>query len=76
MFCSYEASEASPTKNVPDIETLKPVPVGTDPLPEERAIDVGPMDIGVAADAGRYLRRSCAHRVNRAGSNRAMTLVA
>ena len=52
------------------------MPVGTDPLPEERAIDVGPMDIGVAADAGRYLRRSCAHRVNRTSGNWAMALVA
>jgi len=34
------------------------------------------MDIGVAADAWCQLRRSCAHRVNRAGRDRAMALVA
>ena len=50
--------------------------LGPYPLPEERRIDVGPVDICVAAGAWRQLRRSCAHRVNRAGSDRAMTLVA
>ena len=45
-------------------------------LPEERRIDVGPMNLGVAADAGCQFRRSRAHRVNRAGGNRAMALVA
>ena len=49
---------------------------GPNPLPEERRIDVGPMDIGVAAGAWCQLRRSRAHRVNRAGGDRAMALVA
>ena len=46
------------------------------PLPEERRIDIGPMYIGVAAGAWCQLRRSCAHRVNRASGHRAVTLVA
>jgi len=45
-------------------------------LPEDRRIDVGPMDVGVAAGARRQLRRSCAHPVHRAGRDRAMALVA
>ena len=34
------------------------------------------MNVGVAADARRQLRRSCIHRVNRAGRYRAMALIA
>jgi len=49
---------------------------GQAPLPEERRIDVGPMDIGVAADAWCQLGRSCAHPVNCAGGDRAMALIA
>src|ERR1035441_10473647 len=49
---------------------------GRVPLSEEGRVDVGSVNIGVAADAWRQLRRSCVHPVNRAGRARAMALVA
>ena len=45
-------------------------------LPDESRIDVGPMNHGVAGDAGRTVRRSCVHPMDRAGGNRAVALVA
>jgi len=42
----------------------------------EGRIQIGPMDKGVAAGAGRQLRRSSAHAMKRAGGDRAVALIA
>ena len=50
--------------------------LGHDPLLEERLVQVGSMDPGVAVCAGRQLRRSSTHTVNRACRHRAVALIA
>jgi hypothetical protein len=50
--------------------------LGHDPLLEESLVEVGSMDPGVAVCAGRQLRRSSTHTVNRACRHRAVALIA
>ena len=87
----FSSSQASLEENIANIETLNPgATVGAQlvprhqrrctarqtPLPDESRIDVGPMNHGVAGDAGRTVCRSCVHPMDRAGGDRAMALVA